>query len=193
MMKKILVLDAHPNPESLCASLSQTYAQEAATSGHSVKVISLRNLNFDPILHQGYKKIQDLEPDLRQAQDAILWANHLTVIYPMWWGSTPALLKGFIDRVFLPSFAFKYHEQDPFWDKLLKGRSARLIVTSDAPYLYNFMAYFNAPYKVMKKCVFSFCGFKPVKVTAFGSLKSSTPQQREKLFNKVKKLAARGC
>jgi putative NADPH-quinone reductase len=73
---------------------------------------------------------------LINAQNDITWAEHLTLVYPIWWGGIPALLKGFFDRVFLPGFAFKYRKGSPFPDKLLKGRTAHLLVTMDTPPWY---------------------------------------------------------
>lgn len=192
-MKKILVIDAHPDSESFCAALSQAYFEGAEHTGFQLERLNLRDLYFDPILHEGcFHRIQELEPDLLKAQKLIKWADHVVLVYPLWWGSVPALLKAFFDRALLPSFAFKYHDNNPFWDRLLKGRSARMIVTSDAPRLYNLLAYWDAPYKVVKKAVLSFCGFKPVRLTAFGSIKNTKKHQRNKMIEKVRKLGSYG-
>lgn len=191
-MKKILVIDGHPNPNSFCSSLNQTYVDSAKRSQFEVDTLVLRNLKFDLSLHKGYTEIQELEPDLIKAQEKIKWCEHLVIIYPMWWGMAPALLKGFLDRCWLPGFAFKYHDSDPMWDKLLKDRSARMIVTSDAPYLYNLLIYWNAPYRVMKKMVLKFSGFSPVKLTAIGRVKNLTEQEREKSLRKVSRLGELG-
>jgi putative NADPH-quinone reductase len=110
----------------------------------------------------------------------------------MWWGMVPAQIKGFIDRTFLPGFAFRYHEKDPFWDRLLAGRSARMIVTSDAPALYNRLAYGNAPYEVVRKLFLRFCGFKPVHLTPVGGVKGMSPAQRERVLKRVRRLGATG-
>ena len=84
----------------------------------------------------GYAQIQPLEPDLLDAQASITWAQHLVWVYPIWWGGLPALLKGFLDRIFLPGFAFKYRPNSALWDRLLTGRSAELLVTMDSPPWY---------------------------------------------------------
>lgn len=88
------------------------------------------------VLHDGYNQVQLLEPDLVQAQADITWAEHLAFVYPIWWGGIPALMKGFFDRIFLPGFAFKYREGKAFPDKLLKGKTAHLLVTMDTPPWY---------------------------------------------------------
>ncbi|MCB0377894.1 MAG: NAD(P)H-dependent oxidoreductase [Bdellovibrionales bacterium] len=191
-MKKILVIDAHPNEKSLCRALADSYLSMAESSGFDTKRLTLRNLEFDLNLHQGYHQIQELEPDLVQSQEQILWCDHLVIVYPIWWGTMPALLKGFFDRCWLPGFAFQYHKKDPFWDKLLKGRSARIIVTSDAPYLYNFFIHWSAPYRVVKKAILAFCGFRPVKMTAFGGIKNLSEAQIKQTLTKVETLGQKG-
>ena len=124
MTKRILVILGHPANKSFCGALADSYVKGAEAAGNEVRLISLGNLSFDPVLHNGYATIQELEPDLVTAQAAITWAQHIVFVYPIWWGAMPALLKGFIDRVFLPGFAFKYREGSQFWDRLLSGRSA---------------------------------------------------------------------
>lgn len=192
MRQKILIIDGHPSEESFCRALADAYLRGAEHAQIEVVKISLRDLRFDLNLKLGYKSIQDLEPDLIAAQEKIKWCEHLVFVYPIWWGSMPALMKGFIDRCWLPGFAFKYHKDDPFWDRLLEGRSARIIVTSDAPYFYNLLFYFNAPYLVMKKTILAFCGFKPVHVTAIGSVKNLTEAKRSKVLAEIEKLGKLG-
>lgn len=189
---KILVLDAHPYDESYCSSLAQKYAEGAKNGGHEVKIISLRNLKFDPILHYGYSKPMELEPDLANQQELLLWCDHLVIVTPLWWSSPPALLKGYIDRVFLPSFAFKYVEGKPLPEKLLTGKSARVIYTQSAPFLYSFLAYGDAFWKLMKKGFLEFCGFKPVKRIVFDLIDKSKIKKRQTWLNKVYQLGLKG-
>ena len=98
MKKKILIIDGHPGENSFCAAIADAYAKGAQSPEIEVEVLSLRNLKFDLNLRHGYRKIQELESDLVEAQKKIKWCEHLVVIYPIWWGSMPALLKGFLDR-----------------------------------------------------------------------------------------------
>jgi putative NADPH-quinone reductase len=188
MNKKILIILGHPNSTSFCAALAQSYKDGAILAGAEVREIDLTELDFDPILRKGYKEIQQLEPDLLAAQDSIKWADHIVWVYPIWWGTMPALLKGFLDRTFLPGFAFKYRENSPWWDKYLAGRSSRMIVTMDAPTLYDRLMYFGGGRRTMKKAVLEFCGIKPVGVTAFGSVKSSDKAKRDKWLAAVNQL-----
>ena len=155
-----------------------------------MKLINLEELAFDPILHEGYNVIQPLEPDLINAQNSILWAEHIVWIYPNWWGAMPALLKGFIDRVFIPGFAFKYRDNSNLWDKLLGGKSAQLYVTMDSPPWY-YRWFTKMPgHKQMKLAILNFCGISPVKISSFGPVKSASDIQIEKWLRAVRHDAA---
>ncbi|MEQ8767442.1 MAG: NAD(P)H-dependent oxidoreductase [Planctomycetota bacterium] len=189
---RITVLDGHPNPDSFCAALASRYVDAAEQAGHDVRRLVVRDMQFDPILWKGYREVQALEPDLVAAQQAIAWCRHLVVVHPVWWGSMPALLKGFFDRTLLPGWAFKYRKGSPFWDRLLEGRSARLIVTSGAPALYMKVAYRNAPIVVDHKMILGFCGFKPVRVTTVGSLDDLDDEQRQKALERIALLGKAG-
>lgn len=104
----------------------------------------------------------------------------------------PALLKGFFDRVFLPGFAFKYHKSDPWWDRLLAGRTGRLIITTDAPWWWNKFVLWDPAIRVLKKTILEFCGVKPVRVTQFDEIKNRKPQQIEAHLLKAHDLGAKG-
>lgn len=187
-MKKIIIINGHPDKESLCFSLAERYKKGADKNGDQCQLVHLIDLKFNPILSYGYRLVSELEPDLLKIQTGILHADHLVFVYPNWWATFPALLKGFIDRVFVPNFAFKYHQNDPLWDKLLKGKTARLIVTMDTPKWYYWLINKSAGHNAMKIGVLEFCGIKPVSITAFASVKSSNDMKREKWLNEVEKL-----
>lgn len=175
MGRRILIVVGHPAAESLSASLAEAYGTAARDAGHDARILSLARLAFDPILHEGYARIQDLEPDLLRAQEDILWAQHLVFAYPIWWGGPPALLKGFFDRVFLPGFAFKYRKDSVFWDRLLAGRSARLLVTMDTPPWYFRWVYRMPGHNQMRRTILEFCGIKPVRTSSFGPVRGAAP------------------
>jgi putative NADPH-quinone reductase len=187
-MKNILIIDGHPDKESFSFQLAESYRKGAEATGATCTVIHLADISFDPILHSGYKKRTELEPDLLNIQQAITKADHLVFVYPVWWATYPALLKGFVDRVFIPAFAFKYRDNSMFWDKLLKGKSARLIITMDAPKWYYALVYKSPGTNAMKKGVLEFCGIKPVRVTTFSPVKSSDENTRKRWINQVVKL-----
>jgi putative NADPH-quinone reductase len=154
------------------------------------QTLNLSELHFNPNLAEGYKIREGmlLEPGLQHAQQKILWADHVVLAYPTWWGSMPALTKGFIDRVFLPGFAFKHHKGENFPEKLLKGKSIRLLVTMDAPKWWFYLAYRAAQYRMLKDVVFGYVGFYPVKFSTFGAMRKSTQTQRMNWLSKVEKL-----
>lgn len=129
----ILIINGHPDEKSFNFALTEAYKRGAISSDADVKEINIRDLEFNPNLAYGYRQRTELEPCLLDAQEKIKWANHLVWIFPVWWGSFPAMLKGFIDRVFLPGFAFQKRENSLWWDKMLTGKSARIISTLDQP------------------------------------------------------------
>ncbi len=186
--KKILIINGHPDAESYNAALADTYRQAAQSSGAEVRVINVRDLQFNPNLQFGYRKRTELEPDLLAAQDDIRWADHLVWVYPVWWGSLPAILKGFIDRVFLPGFAFQKRENSVWWDKLLTGKTARIICTLDQPAWYYWLVNGRPSYYAMKKMTLEFCGIKPVKVSTIGPLRLSKDSYRQAWLAKIQAL-----
>ncbi|TWT43319.1 NAD(P)H-dependent oxidoreductase [Botrimarina hoheduenensis] len=166
---RITLLDGHPRSGSLCHALCDAYARGAESAGHEVRRLVVRELDFDAF-QKGYKEAEALEPDLIAAQEMIAWCEHLVVVHPVWWGSSPALLKGFIDRAFLPGWAFKFHAGKTWWDRLLTGRSARVIQTAATPNLFIRLAYWSCAAVAMKAGTLEFCGFKPVRLTQFGGI-----------------------
>lgn len=188
-MKKILIINGHPDKESFCFALAEAYKKGVLTTSAEVKEIIICDLQFNPNLQFGYRKRTELEPVLIEAWEKIKWANHLVWVYPVWWGSFPAILKGFIDRVFLPGFAFKKKEGSIiYWDKLLKGKTARIISTLDQPVWYYWLVHRQPSNNALKKLVLHFCGIKPVKITTFGPIRLSTETYRNKLIRKVEQL-----
>ncbi|HAU22021.1 MAG TPA: flavodoxin family protein [Erythrobacter sp.] len=163
----VLVLDGHPDAGRLCTALLDIYAK-ALPDDTRITRIAVRDLNFDPILRYGYAKRIEWEPDIHQVAEAIDSCDHLVVGFPMWWGSEPAELKGLLDRVFLLGFAFAYHDNDSWWDRLLEGRSADVFATMDTPPFFLRLMYGNALIKRWKKQVLGFCGFKPVRFLPCG-------------------------
>ncbi len=184
-MKNILIINGHPDKESFSFELAKRYKKGADSSGANCKIVNLIDLKFSPILKFGYRKRTELEDDLLKVQKDISESDHLVFVYPTWWGTQPALLKGFIDRVFLPKFAFAYRENSLLWDKLLKGKTGRLIVTMDTPKWYYNLLYNRPGHNSMKKCVLGFCGVKPVKITTLSPIKLSNKSKREKWLKKI--------
>ncbi|WP_210150695.1 NAD(P)H-dependent oxidoreductase [Chryseobacterium scophthalmum] len=184
-MKKIALINGHPNNESFNFALAEAYKKGAENSGAEIKEIIIRDLDFNPNLQFGYQKRIELESDLIKAWEIIQWADHLVWVHPVWWGGLPAVTKGFIDRLFLPGLAFKYRENSVWWDKLLTGKTAHIITTLDQPSLYYRIFYGRPSINQLKKSTLEFCGIKPVKVTYIGIIKKSKEEQRKKWIEKV--------
>ncbi len=188
MGKKILIVNGHPNKESLNFALAQAYKEGASEGNSEIKEIIIRDLQFSPNLQYGYQKRTELEPDLLEAWEKIKWAEHLVFVFPIWWGGMPAMMKGFFDRLFLPGFAFQYKENSVWWDKLLTGRSAHIICTMDTPYWYFRLVYGNPGINQLKRTILQFCGITPVRVTVFSPIRNITEEKRKSHLEKVVQL-----
>ena len=190
-MKKILIINGHPNKESFNFGIAAAYKNGATSNTTEIKEIVVSDLDFNPNLEYGYQKRIELEPDLLDAWEKIKWADHMVWIHPVWWGGLPAVTKGFIDRLFLPGLTFQPRENSMWWDKLLKGKTAQIITTLDQPSW--FYRIFNKRPSVnqLKKNTLEFCGVKKVKVSYVEMIKNSDSKQREKWLLGVEKLAAK--
>ncbi|MGO4541397.1 NAD(P)H-dependent oxidoreductase [Paenibacillus sp. 2TAB19] len=191
MKSNILVITGHPDTESFCSALSQAYIEGAKEQPVQVRALHMGELEFEPNLKFGYRQRTELEADLLKAQELIRWADRIVLVYPVWWGMMPAVMKGFFDRILLPGFAFRYKENSMFFDKLLTGKTARLIVTSDTPSWYNRLIYGQAGHRVVKQSILQFCGIKPVRVTDIGPVTHATAENRKKWLEQAKRMGAR--
>lgn len=190
MEKKILLLLGHPSENSFCNGLLDAYRQGAESTGASCKTLFISRLNFNVSLSDGYKtgEAMQLEEDLITAQQLIGWADHVVLAYPNWWGFMPAITKGFIDRVLLPGFAFKNHSGKNFPEKLLKGKSMRIMVTMDTPKWWFYLVYRASQYQILKDIVFGYVGFDPIRFSTFGFIRKSTDKLRAKWLQQVEQL-----
>lgn len=186
--KRILMILGTPKSESFCHALAEAYCHGARGEGHVVRQLKLGEIHFDPILRDGYRQGQALEPDLLEAQRLIHWAEHLVFVYPVWWGGVPALLKGFFDRVFLPGFAFKYRNRSQLWDKLLSGRTADLLVTLDTPPWYFRWIYGAPAHRQMTRTILGFSGIKTRRLAEFAPVRPSTEEQRQGWLRRAERL-----
>ncbi|WP_186755941.1 NAD(P)H-dependent oxidoreductase [Echinicola salinicaeni] len=187
-MKKTLIINGHPDKESFSFALAAAYKKGLVKSNAEIKEINIRELNFNPNLQYGYRKRTELEPDLLDAQEKLKWAEHLVWVYPVWWSSVPAIMKGFLDRVLLPGFAFKKRENSLFSDKCLKGKTARIICTLDQPAWYYRWIYKSPSHHAIKKGTLHFIGIRKVRITTIGPIRLSKEAYREKWLQKVEKL-----
>lgn len=195
MPKRIHLALGHPRSASLCGALAGQYCKGAREAGAEVRELRLGEISFDPVLHHGLpghsdRARQELEPQLAQAQLDISWAELLVFVYPTWWGSQPALLKGYIDRVYLSGFAYRYRKDSPLPEQLLKGKTARLLVTMDSPSLWNALVYRGAGHNMMRHATLGYCGVKPVRISEFDRVRYSSPAQREQWLARARALGA---
>ncbi len=188
MPKKIVIINGHPDKESYNYALAKAYKNGAIKSGAEVREIVIGELNFSLNLKYGYRKRTELEPDLLKSQETLKWAEHIVWVYPVWWGSVPAIMKGFLDRVLLPGFAFKKREGSVWWDKYFTGKTSRLICTMDQPTWFYRLINRAPSHHAMKKLTMNFIGVKSVKITAIGPLRLSKEEFRNKWLSKVTKL-----
>ena len=176
-MSNVLVMMGHPLDDSYCAAMADKYTEGLESAGHETKRFNLGEIQFNPILEKAYKEEQELEPGIQEIQQAIKWADHITFVYPLWWSSPPAIVKGLIERSLLPGYAFKYNKGSFKVDKYLTNKTARLIVTMDSPPWYYKLKVGDPNYKLMKD-ILGFCGVKAVKKSYFGSVKTSSAEKR---------------
>ncbi len=190
MTKKIFVLSGHLGQERFGHALADSYEVAATKAGADVKRMNLNELSFENGLLAGdQKNQQELEPDLKKFQEHLSWSEHWVLVYPLWWGGMPGPLKSLMDRTLLPDFAFKYQEGKPFPAKLMKGRTARVMITSDTPGWYLNWVYGAGGNKAVKRQILEFIGFEKSKFENFGPMQSSKPSQREKWLDKAKAFA----
>ena len=188
--KKIFILLGHPDEDSFNCTLANEYQKGAEEAGHEVRRVNVSDMTFDPILHHGYRLVQELEPDLLSFQENMRWCEHFIVFYPSWWSTMPALLKGLFDRAWVPGFAYKF-TSDYSWKKLLKGRSATMVVTSDTiPFVQRIV--FGDTTNELRRGILWFAGFSPICVRKIGYLKHfSSTGRRARIKRRVYNLGRR--
>ena len=189
--KKIFILLGHPNADTLTGALAGAYERGALSMGHEVRRMNIGEMHFDPILHKGYRMIQELEPDLKTFQENVKWADHLVVLYPNWWSTMPALLKGLIDRAWLPGFAFGMKKsgfmKNQMWVPRLTGKSARMIVCANAyAWLERFMIgdFTNE----LARGTLWFAGINPVRIKVFAPSDHSSDSARARWLRQAEAL-----
>lgn len=192
-MKKVLIVNGHPDKLSFNYALSEAYQLGLAKTDNQTEILNIADLDFNPNLQFGYRKITELEPDLLKAIDQIKQADHIVWFFPMWWYGYPALMKGFVDRTFLPGIFFKYEKGKIFPKKLLKGKRARLVITSDTVRWYDRLFMKSPAINQFKKGTLEFCGISPVKVSYIAPIKNSKLAFREKWLLNMEKLGKKAA
>ena len=155
--------------------------------------MNLSDMSFD-MNFEGYgDDAPSLEPDLVRWQENVGWAEHLLFVHPYWWGSMPTKAKAVLDRALTPGFAFRYHARSVRWDKLLKGKTADVFVTSDTPPLLDTILYRQPARRVMKNQVLGFCGITTKNIVQFGSVKKASPRKIETWIGRAERLGLKAA
>ena len=185
--KKILLVVGNPVKTSFSYACGDAYEKAAKESGAEARRFNIDEMEFDPTLHQGYKTIQELEPDLLRFQEAIKWADHLVFVYPNWWTTMPAKMKGLFDRSFLPGFAFKF--KDNRFHPLLKGKTARIINISGSLHPFLLWCFMGSYINELSHGVLKACGVGPVKVTSWGATRNAPAKKRKQWLRQTEMMA----
>jgi putative NADPH-quinone reductase len=190
--KRITIIQGHPDPAGnrLLHAMADAYAAGAREAGHEVRRIEVASLDFPLLRSQAQFETAALPPALEPSRDDMRWAEHWAFLFPLWHGTMPALLKGFLEQIFRPGFAMEYRKEG-FPKRLLAGRSARIIVTMGMPVLL-YRWYFGA-YGVrgFERSVLSFAGIKPIRESFFG-LTFSDEKKRTRWIADIRNHGVRG-
>jgi len=185
---RVLILQAHPDPAGghLCHALADAYAQGASDAGHEVRKLDIARLDFPLLRTEAEFASPASSGDIEQAQEAIRWAQHLVVFFPLWHGTMPALLKAFIEQVFRPGFALDY-QTGSFPKGLLSGRSARMVVTMGMP-VFVYRWYFRAHgLRGLERSILAFSGIKPIRESLFGRVDAVSDATRSSWLKEMTK------
>ncbi|WP_247729220.1 NAD(P)H-dependent oxidoreductase [Halovivax limisalsi] len=190
---RVLVVLGHPRTDSLCGDLARSYRDGVRAAGHDVETLFLADLEFDPHVRRERPADQPLEPDLTEAASLIRWADHLAFVYPNWWGTMPALLKGFFDRVFRSGFAFDFYEEGEGAGhrELLDGRTADLLVTMDVPPWVFRLIQREPGTNAVERATLGFAGVRTTETAYFGSVERSSVEERRAWLDRAERLGRR--
>lgn len=187
---RILLVNGHPQADSrrLNHVLLDAYAQGAEDAGHEIRRIDVAALDFPLLRSREEWEDGDLPPALQPAQQDIAWAQHLVFFFPLWLGDMPALLKGFLEQVARPGFAFHKDSENPFGQKALGGRSARVVVTMGMPALVYRWYFRSHSVKSLEKNILGFVGIAPIGVSLIGLVDNLGEKGVHKWQNRMRKL-----
>jgi len=185
---RVLLIDGHPDPDSarFVHALADAYAEGCEAGGHDLRRLRLADMDF-PVLRSPQEWMESEPcPTIASAQEDLSWAQHVVLLYPLWLGDVPALVKAFLEQVVRPGFAHRYREKG-LPEKLLTGRSARIVVIMSMPSHFYRLFYFAHSLKSLKRNIFGFVGFAPVRSTIIGAV-GSGPKDRQKDLSAMREL-----
>lgn len=192
--KRIVVIDGHPDPqpERFVHALAKSYCDGARAAGHEVRCIVVSQLRFALLRTAGDFQSGSPTDAIRRCQEHIAWADHVAIFYPLWLGSMPALLKGFFEQIFRPGFAFAATRGRGLPRKLLKGKSARIVVTMGMPRLFYRWYYRAHSLKSLERNILAFCGIAPVHASIVGTVEGMGAAARRAWLEKLSRLGRLG-
>lgn len=190
MGKRILLIQGHPDSGArhFCHALEESYAKGAAAAGHQVKRVDVGKLDFPLLRSQKEWEHGALPPDLAEAQSAIAWAEHIVFLFPLWMGDMPALVKGFLEQVARPGFAFVSESKNPMGQKALRGRSARIVVTMGMPSIVYRWFFFAHGIKLLERNILGSVGIHPVRNTVIGMVGGLDMQAAQKWLDRLEQM-----
>lgn len=189
----VVIIQGHPDNSQrhYDHELADAYARGARSAGHTVEMIDVASLDF-PLLKNANEFNNGEAPEhIRSCQEQVRRADHLVIIYPLWLGGMPALLKGFFEQLFRPGFAMQILDGGKRWKKLLKGKSARIIVTMGMPAFFYRWFYRAHSLKSLERNILKFSGIGPVRECLIGMIEGSA-RHRERWLGKVHELGKTG-
>lgn len=192
----ILVIVGHPIAGSLNHALADSYATAARDAGAQVRTVDLATVRFphDPASRADLRapdgSTAHLDPAVAELVEDVRWAHHVVVLHPQWWGTYPAALKAYLDRVMLSGVAFGYRSGH-LPDRLMSGRTARTVMTMDSPRAWNLLAYRDAAGASLGRATLAFCGYRLAGRTTFAKVRFSTPDERARWIATTAELARR--
>lgn len=192
-MSRIMIVVGHSQQNSFCEALGRAYCEGAEREGHDVRLFLLSRMQFDPVLREGYRQVQPLEPDLATAYAALSACDHLVLIFPLWCGDMPAILKGFIERILQPDLVKRENTESAMNWHIFQNKSARIVMTMGMPVSIYRWYYRGHALKLLKRNILEFIGIRPVRATLFGMIGTSTLEQRRRWLEAMRALGAEGA
>jgi putative NADPH-quinone reductase len=190
---RILIVQGHPDCRSphLCHMLAQAYAEGAGAAGHEVDLVEPARLVFPLLSSPAEWRHGTLPPQLAGVQEAIRQADHLVLLYPLWLGDMPAVLKGFLEQVARPGFAVASSGIRLSGDGLLRGRTARVVVSTPlAAPVYRWLHGAHS-LKLVRRSVLAPAGIAPMRATVVGNMDALSEAEVERWCGRLRRLGAR--
>jgi len=192
MPSRIVIIQGHPDPEGghFCNALAQAYAEGARAASHKVDIIETAQLDLPYIRNQAQWREKPSDPAILAVQEIVGSADHLVIIYPLWLGDIPAILKSFLEHLSCGGFVISMDEEG-HWDQKLKGKSARVVVTMGMPAIAYRLFYFSHSLKSLERNILKFAGVKPVRTSLFGMVEGEKrAPARAKWLDEMRELGA---